>query len=114
MDYTEQLRRLATSDPRAAGDLAGFGLDRGDLELDPKTLALARIAALVAMGAAEPSFGSLADTAVGEGATAAEIVDVLVGIIDVVGVPRVVAAAPKLALALGHDLEEGGTSEWRG
>jgi len=33
-----------------------------------------------------------------------------------VGVPRVVAAAPELAMALGHDLSEdgadGGTSSW--
>jgi hypothetical protein len=38
-------------------------------------------------------------------ATAAEIVDVLVGVIPVVGLPSVVAAAPKLAMALGYDIE---------
>ena len=42
----------------------------------------------------------------GAGATAAEIVDVLVGVIPVVGLPSVVAAAPKLAMALGYDIEE--------
>ena len=41
------------------------------------------------------------------GATAPEIVDVLVGVIPVVGLPAVVAAAPRLALALGYDVEEG-------
>ena len=40
------------------------------------------------------------------GATAAEIVQVLVGIVAVVGVPRVVAAPPKLALALGYDTDD--------
>ena len=69
--------------------------------LDPKTLALVRLAALVAVGGAVPSYGAQADAAVDAGATAAEIVDVLVGVVPVVGLPGVVAAAPKLALALG-------------
>jgi hypothetical protein len=43
---------------------------------------------------------------VSAGATAAEIVDVLVGVIPVVGLPCVVAAAPKLALALGYDFDD--------
>ena len=30
----------------------------------------------------------------------------LIGVIPVVGLPRVVAAAPNLALALGHDVED--------
>ena len=60
------------------------------------------------MGGAGPSFGSLADAAVGAGATAPEIVDVLVGIVTIVGVPKVVAAAPEVAMALGHDLDEEG------
>jgi alkylhydroperoxidase/carboxymuconolactone decarboxylase family protein YurZ len=105
VDYTDRLRRLAINDERLGeddlGDLGG-GFDG----LDPKCLALARVAALVAVGGAEPSFGSQADAAVSAGATPSEIVDVLVGIIPVVGLPRVVAAAPKVAMALGYDIEE--------
>lgn len=118
MDYLERLRRLAMNAERLGGDdFVRFDLDSVPV-VDPKTLALSRIAALVAMGGAEPSFGSLADAAVGAGATAAEIVDVLMGIVDVVGVPRAVAAAPQLAMALGHDLGEvtdegGSTRGWR-
>jgi 4-carboxymuconolactone decarboxylase len=117
VDYLERLRRLAISDDRLTElDSREFLFDRDELVVDPKALALARIAALVAMGGAEPSFGSLVDAAVGAGATAGEIVDVLVGITAVVGVPRVVAAAPLLAMALGHDLEEnaagGGAVDW--
>ena len=74
--------------------------------LDPRTLALVRLAALVAVGGAVPSYGAQADAAVDAGATAAEIVDVLVGVIPVVGLPCVVAAAPKLALALGYDVDD--------
>ena len=105
MDYTERLRRLAFSDARIADDL----LDRagvGSAELDPKTLALVRLAALVAVGAAVPSYGAQADAAVSAGATAAEIVDVLVGVLPVVGLPLVVAAAPRLASALGYDTDD--------
>jgi alkylhydroperoxidase/carboxymuconolactone decarboxylase family protein YurZ len=43
---------------------------------------------------------------VSAGATAAEIVDVLIGVVPVVGLPRVVAAAPKLAMALGYDTDD--------
>lgn len=60
----------------------------------------------MAVGGAVPSYAAQADSAVSAGASAAEIVDVLVGVIPVVGLPCVVAAAPKLALALGYDLDE--------
>ena len=105
MDYTELLRCLAINDARfAEGAIGAAGVGPG--ELDPKTLALVRLAALVAVGGAVPSFGAQADAAVSAGATAAEIVDVLVGVVPVVGLPRVVAAAPKLAMALGYDTDD--------
>ncbi|MGR0318620.1 carboxymuconolactone decarboxylase family protein [Agromyces sp. ZXT2-3] len=98
MDYAERLRRFTFNDERIDAELAGAA------SLDEKTLALARIAALIAIGGAEPSFGAEADAAVGAGATPTEIVDVLAGVVPVVGLARVVAAAPKLALALGCDI----------
>jgi 4-carboxymuconolactone decarboxylase len=106
LDYTERLRRLAISDACFAEEGAG-GAEAGARVLDPKTLALVRLAALVAVGGAVPSYGAHADAAVNAGATAAEIVDVLVGVIPVVGLPAVVATAPKLALALGYDTSDG-------
>jgi 4-carboxymuconolactone decarboxylase len=105
LDYTERLRRLAINDARFAEEAAG-GAGAGPRELDPKTLALVRLAALVAVGGAVPSYGAHADAAVSAGATAAEIVDVLVGVIPVVGLPIVVATAPKLAMALGYDTSD--------
>jgi len=105
VDYTERLRRLAISDDRFLHD--GVDWVGGEHEgLDAKTLALVRLAALVAVGGAEPSYGALADGAVDAGATVVEIVDVLVGVIPVVGLPCVVAASPKLALALGYDISD--------
>ena len=50
MDYTDRLRPVATNDARFAEDcLCGAGVDSG--ELDPKTLQLARLAALITVGA---------------------------------------------------------------
>ena len=103
MDYTEQLRRLVINDARIGGDDAA-GMECGTL--DPRTLALVRLAALVAVGGAVPSFGAQTDAAVSAGASDAEIVEVLLGVISVVGLPRVVAAAPKLAMALGYEMDE--------
>lgn len=105
MDYTERLRCLAFNDARVVGD----GVDGADFEseeLDAKTLALVRLAGLVAVGGAVPSYGAQADAAVSAGATAVEIVDVLVGLVPIVGFPRAVAAAPKLAMALGYDTDD--------
>jgi 4-carboxymuconolactone decarboxylase len=103
VDYTDRLHRLAINDARYMESIAGQAESGG---LNPKTLALVRLAALVAVGGAGPSYGEQADAAVAAGATAAEIVDVLVGVVPVVGMPSVVAAAPKLALALGYDIDE--------
>ncbi|MFF3065994.1 carboxymuconolactone decarboxylase family protein [Oerskovia sp. NPDC057915] len=98
VDYTDRLRRFAINDARLEEDL-----ELESTVLEPKTLALIRLAALVAVGGAEPTYGSEVDEAVTAGATTAEIVDVLAATIPIVGLPAVVAAAPKLALALGYD-----------
>jgi 4-carboxymuconolactone decarboxylase len=107
LNYTDRLRRLAINDAQFAEDCVGGGgasVESG--ELDVRTLALVRLAALVAVGGAVASYGAQADAAVDAGATAAEIVDVLVGVVPIVGLPRVVAAAPRLAMALGYDIDD--------
>ena len=52
VDYTERLRCLAINDARFA---EGGGRDLESQDLHPKTLALVRLAALVAVGGAGPS-----------------------------------------------------------
>ena len=102
MDYREVLRLLALNDEHFVEECSrGNGLPPA--QLDQKTLALVRLAALVAVGGAVPSYGAATDAAVSCGATSAEVVDVLVGVVSVVGLPSVVAAAPSLATALGYD-----------
>ena len=112
LDFTEQLRRLAINDTGFAEHCLR-GDDAGSAGLDPKTLALVRLAALVAVGGTGPSFGAHADAAVSAGATAAEIVEILIDVAPTVGLPRVVAAAPKVGMALGYDIN-GALEDWSG
>ena len=102
-NYRDRLKQLAVSDALLS-DIPIASAVSG--HADAKTLALARLAALIAIGAPDPSFGEQADAAVSAGANADEIVDVLVGVAPVVGTPRVVAAAPQIALALGYDIDD--------
>ncbi len=106
LDYTEVLRRLTLNDPQVVVQFNDGERGPAVPVLDPRSLALVRVAALIAVGGAVPSYGALSDAALDAGVTVAEIVDVLVGVIPVVGLPRVVEAAPKLALAMGYDVEE--------
>jgi alkylhydroperoxidase/carboxymuconolactone decarboxylase family protein YurZ len=100
--YTDRLRRFALNAPDLVEDDLGL-LESG--ALNTKSVAIARVAALIAIGGAEPSYDELVDAAMSSGSSADEIVDVLIGLSPIVGLPRVVEAAPKLALALGYDLE---------
>jgi 4-carboxymuconolactone decarboxylase len=105
VDYREALRLLAINDEHFAEESV-TGVADESLRLDPKTLALVRIGALVAVGGAVPSYGAEVDAAVSAGATVAEIVEVLLGVVSVVGLPSVVTAAPTLAMALGYDIND--------
>jgi 4-carboxymuconolactone decarboxylase len=107
VDYVEKLHRLAIGDQQIVGEvLEDNDLLRANPVLDPKSVALVRLAALFSVGGAGPSYGVRSDAAVSAGATGAEMVDVLVAVAPVVGTARVIAAAGELATALGHDLEQ--------
>ena len=73
--------------------------------LDPRTQALVRLGAFVALEAAPASYGWSVDAALAAGATVEEIVGTLLAVAPVAGIARVVAAAPALAAALGYDIE---------
>ncbi|UNK70287.1 hypothetical protein [Microbacterium sp. H1-D42] len=99
MDYSEQLRRLSIDDEQAA---KAPGSHPSELA---KTLCLVRIGALVAVSAAAASIHQEIDRAFSAGASAEDIVEVLETVMPIVGRPRVVKAAPKVALALDVDLD---------
>ncbi len=74
--------------------------------LAAKTAALVRVAAMIAVDAAPSSFQHAVSLALAAGATSNEIVATLEAVTPVTGTARVVLCAPKLALALGYDVEE--------
>ena len=74
--------------------------------LDPKTHALVRLGALLTGGAETTSLCWMADLAYEAGATDDDIVGVLVAIGPTVGLASLVRQAPRLALAIGYDIED--------
>lgn len=106
-DYKLTLRRLALRDDRLIDTL--LSEERANVTLagiDSRAHALARIAALIALDAAPPSYMSAVEAGLEAGATHDEIVGTLIAVMPIVGVARVVAAAPNLGLALGYDVAE--------
>jgi 4-carboxymuconolactone decarboxylase len=104
LNYRDKLLRLAINDSSVLETTSS----QASLEpaLDPRTLALVRIAALVAEGGPVASLGEHADAAIAAGATGDHIVEVLFALVPVLGLPCIVGSAPKMALALGFDVEE--------
>ena len=77
----------------------------GDVAIDGRTRALARIAAAIAIGATSATMESLTDSGLSAGATDEEIIATLIAVGPVVGSASVVAAAPRLARAVGYDVD---------
>jgi alkylhydroperoxidase/carboxymuconolactone decarboxylase family protein YurZ len=74
-------------------------------ELDQKTRALACVAAFVALGSSTETYDRAVDVAITSGASPDEIIGVLYAVAPEVGVARVVSAAPRLAAAMGYDID---------
>lgn len=117
-NHEEALRCMALSDERFVERVLSMQL--GNIEasgLDPKTHALVRLGALIALDAAPASYQWNASMALAAGATIDEIVGVLIAVAPTVGLARVVSAAPDVALAIGYDVDaaleavNGGTTE---
>ncbi len=79
--------------------------DIGAPRLDARTEALLRIAALVALDAPPSSFRCAVEEAERAGARLEDLFAVLVAVGGEVGSARLVAAAPRIALAAGYDVE---------
>ncbi len=105
-DYKEHLRRLAVHDERLVEVIVSEDKAAPTSVIDHKTVALVRVAATIAVDAAPSSFQHAVSVALAAGATSNEIVATLEAVTPVTGTARVVSCAPKLALALGYDVEE--------
>ena len=104
-EYKEHLRRLAVHDDGFLEAIAVDGSSFAPSVIDERTEALVRLAATVALDAAPSSFQHAVSLALAAGATSGEIVATLEAVTPVTGAARVVSSAPKLALALGYDVE---------
>lgn len=107
VDEVERLLRLlALNDEDSVGMVLAGGPDPvGGMVLRPKVNLLVRLGALLALGAATSSLQATVERAVEAGASEAEIVGVLVAVAPAVGLARVVSTAPRLAVAIGYDIE---------
>lgn len=102
------LRRLALNDERVLDMvLTREVCGDGETELSPKVELLVRLAGLLSVGATTPSLREAVDQAVAAGATQSEIVGVLVALGPAIGLASLVGSAPRLAMAIGYDLENG-------
>jgi alkylhydroperoxidase/carboxymuconolactone decarboxylase family protein YurZ len=107
-DTHETLTGIATGDVTLLEE--ALGLREAQLErtgLDPRTFALVKVAALIALDAPPASYAWQVANALSEGASAEDIVAVLRAVAPQVGGPKVVAAAPEIMVALGLALPEG-------
>jgi len=94
----ELLRRLTVNDDRSLREIR---VSRGPA----RTRALVRLASLLAVDAPTTSLQWAVEHAHGAGLSDEEIVGVLLMVGETVGFARVVSAAPRLALAIGYDIE---------
>ena len=103
--FQEIMRRLAIIDEGFVEDQTGLRLGLPGFPLDPKTASLARVGALVAIGAPGVCLEWSTTAALAAGATEDEITGVLLAIAPVAGLGRVTGAVPDVAAALGYDVE---------
>jgi 4-carboxymuconolactone decarboxylase len=102
----ETLRRLTIGDPMLMGALADLDSAAADLHrLDDRTASLLLIGALVALDASQASYQAAVGAAQRAGAGLDDILAALMAVAGAVGSVRVIAAAPKIALAAGYDIE---------
>jgi len=105
-DTRSALRALATNDNMIQELLRVQESNIEHSGLDPHTWSLVKLAALVSIDAAPASYIWHITTAQEAGVTAEEILGVLVALAPTVGVARIVAAAPEIAIGLGIETDD--------
>ena len=103
--YREVLRHLAVNDRRLLAGLNGVEAASLCRPLDSRTTAFVRVASLAAVGGPVETFRWTIQDALEAGADEEEVVAVLLAIAPLVGVARIAAVVPTVALALDYDLD---------
>jgi len=101
----EALLKLAIGDPAFCRGIGDIRVGDADTAIDSGTLALMRLATLVAIGPADPLLHEVIGEALDAGLDSDTIVASLIEVAPTIGINHLVAAAPTLALALGYDLD---------
>jgi 4-carboxymuconolactone decarboxylase len=73
--------------------------------LDELTESLIRVAVLVPLDAPQSSYQLAVERAMRAGASLDDLLATIVATVEAVGVPRAMAAAPRVALAAGYDVD---------
>ena len=73
--------------------------------LDPRTRALVRLGAVVALGGTDAAYERAGLLARRAGASIDDVIELLLALGPTVGLARVVAATPGLSLAVGYDID---------
>jgi 4-carboxymuconolactone decarboxylase len=108
-DTAERLEGLAAAEDDLITSLLEMQIHNRDASgLDPRTYSLVKIAALIALDAPPASYVAQVAFALESGVDPDDILKVVVAVAPQVGIPRAVAAAPELMLALGLTLEPAG------
>jgi 4-carboxymuconolactone decarboxylase len=107
--HEEQLRRLALHDETSIEAVLAVSLNPAlrdeACRLAPKTEALVRLGALLALGGAPVSYQWNVGAALDAGATVEEILGIMIAVAPISGIARVVQATPDIALPIGYDLD---------
>lgn len=102
----DNLEGIATAEEDLLASLLAMQLHNLEASgLDARTYSLVKIAALIALDAPPASYVAQVAFAAENGVEPEEILKVLVAVAPQVGLPKAVAAAPELMLALGLELE---------
>jgi len=103
--HRQHLRRLALHDDALLESSAAENCSFPESVIDERVAALVRVAATIAVDAAPATFQRAVSRALAAGVSPDEIVATLEAVTPVTGAARVVQCAPKIALALGYDVD---------
>jgi 4-carboxymuconolactone decarboxylase len=110
----DHLRRIALSDEKEIETMVGMRQRLQDVtQLDNRSFALVKIAALIAVEAPPASYMWQIGNAIAEGVTSEEVLGTLWAVAPQVGGPRIISAAPEIMLALGIVLNEDDREDWK-
>lgn len=105
-ELEDRLRRLSINDASGITAVLANGTRSAESDgLDPHAAALVRLGVLIALDGPAPAFDWATSEALASGATAEELVGVLVTAAPLVGSAHIVSTAPRLARALGYDID---------